>query len=183
MENQEKEVWIDIVGYEGIYQVSSFGSVKCPYREWLGYKGNKRVISNLILKSSDNGRGYLIVGLRKNNHQRMEKVHRLVAEAFILNPLNKKEVNHINGVKTDNHVNNLEWITRSENQKHAVKNGLCKNTIDSARIRHSKKVLNTDTNEIYSTVIDAALHNGISKSYLASMLRGSQPNKTKLIYV
>lgn len=73
-----------------------------------------------VLKACKDGGGYLRVNLLGKTH----KVHRLVAQAFIPNPENKSTVNHINGIKTDNRVDNLEWATRSENTRHAFDNGL-----------------------------------------------------------
>ncbi len=109
------EIWRDVVGYEGKYQVSNFGRVKSFCRG--------RV--NLMKLDVDN-RGYLRVGLYKDGKQRNQLIHILVATAFIPNPENKPEVNHENGVKIDNRVENLAWVTSSENKQHAWKMGLIK---------------------------------------------------------
>lgn len=103
------EQWRDIPGYEGLYQVSSLGRVK----------SNKRIKSLRTDK-----RGYLTVWLCKDSVQKNYKAHRLVALAFIPNPENKKTVNHIDGDKQNNCVENLEWATHSENIIHANKTGL-----------------------------------------------------------
>lgn len=103
-----EEVWKDIQNYEGLYQVSNLGSVKSFY-----YGKEK------ILRPGKTHYGYLEVNLRMNNTSSMKKVHRLVCEAFLSNPENKTQVNHINGIKTDNRLDNLEWCTNSENQKHS----------------------------------------------------------------
>lgn len=71
-----------------------------------------------------NANGYIQIGLRKNDRQKQFVVHRIVANTFIENPLNKPTVNHINGIKTDNRIENLEWNTQSENIKHSFKMGL-----------------------------------------------------------
>ena len=115
----EKEIWKDIEGYEGKYQVSNLGRV----RSLLNIRGNKREIPK-ILKGYLDRYGYLLVRLYKNSKPKPLLVHRLVAKDFIPNPKNKSQVNHINGIKTDNRVRNLEWDTAKENTRHAFDNGL-----------------------------------------------------------
>lgn len=107
------EIWKDIENYEDIYQVSNLGNIR-----------NKK--TNKILKPAKDHSGYLIVNLSKNNKHKTKTIHRLVAKAFISNNDNKSQVNHKNGIKTDNNVINLEWATASENLKHAYKNKLKK---------------------------------------------------------
>ncbi|HRF71094.1 MAG TPA: NUMOD4 motif-containing HNH endonuclease [Candidatus Pelethenecus sp.] len=111
----ELEIWKDIKGYEGLYQISNLGNVKS-----LGNKSNHK--EEILMKQNLNFNGYLYIGLRSNSKRKIFRVHRLVAEAFIPNPLGKEEVNHINCNKTDNRACNLEWNTRQENQSHAEKN-------------------------------------------------------------
>lgn len=109
----EKEIWKDVVGHEGLYQVSNLGRVKSLPRN--GTILTEKIIKPHLLKS-----GYLQVELSKNNKMHGYRVHRLVAESFVLNPEQKECVNHIDGDKTNNKVENLEWVTRSENQLHAI---------------------------------------------------------------
>jgi len=109
------EIWKDIAGYEGYYQVSSFGRVK-------SLKRAKRRAKDKVLVQWDNKKGYLICNLHTPHTKKITpKVHRLVAQAFIQNPENKPEVNHIDCNTKNNRVSNLEWVTSSENQKHAIK--------------------------------------------------------------
>lgn len=139
------EIWKDIEGYEGIYQVSNFGNVKVLRREIWNGKGI-RIQEEKILKQSTNMWGYCIVTLTKNSVRLPHKVHRLVAKAFIPNYENKEQVNHIDGDKTNNHVENLEWNTRQENMSHAYINNLYKDmTSDSNLI-----VLKDDEGNIIS---------------------------------
>lgn len=134
--NMEQEVWKPVVWYEELYEISSTGNVKS-----LRYKKTKNVS---ILSPYKNKYGYTNVCL-KNRKTKCVRVHRLVSESFIPNPQNKPQVNHKNGIKDDNRVENLEWCTASENQKHAYKNWL-KRRIYWAESYLSKKVMQYSKN-------------------------------------
>ena len=113
---QEKEIWKDVPGYEGYYQVSNFGRLK-------SFHGKKERIT-IGKQNSGNKNDYRCFQLSKNGKVKVIKAHRLIAETFIHNPEKKPEVNHISGLKYQNNVENLEWCTRKENSVHASKNGL-----------------------------------------------------------
>lgn len=117
------EVWKSVLGYEGLYEVSNFGNVITKQRYVNGPRGLAKRKEH-ILKSFKSNSGYLRVSLYKNGLEKHFSIHRLVAIAFIPNPENKLEINHINGVKDDNRICNLEWVTKSENEKHAYKTAL-----------------------------------------------------------
>jgi hypothetical protein len=121
------EIWKDIDGYHGVYMVSNFGNVKSLDRKVNQILSNGKIriqsYKGIIMKPIVSKFGYLMIMLN-NGKSKNCSVHRLVAKAFIPNPENKKEVNHKNGVKTDNRVQNLEWCTHSENIHHAHKTGL-----------------------------------------------------------
>ena len=126
MENQ-KEIWKDVPGYEGLYQVSSLGNVKSCSRIRKGGRHNcVRTYKEKQLKTTKSPYGYIYVQLYGENHTKKYFTHRLVALAFIPNLENKPSVNHINGIKHDNRVENLEWVTHSENTKHAFNTNLIK---------------------------------------------------------
>ena len=100
------EIYKDIEGYEGLYQITSWGRVYAVDRD-------------KFVNPEETSKGYLRVDLYKKNGMRKHfKVHRLVAKAFIANPLNKPQVNHIDGNKQNNSFTNLEWVTDEENKEH-----------------------------------------------------------------
>ncbi len=107
-----KEIWKDIPNYKGLYQASNLGRVK-------NKKTNKILKSSLSMKN-----GYNQLVLCKNDEHKVFKIHRLIAKTFIPNPENKPQVNHIDGNKQNNNVENLEWCTIKENLNHAINSGL-----------------------------------------------------------
>jgi hypothetical protein len=168
------EIWKDIQGYEGLYQVSNFGNIKSNCR------GNGKFKNERILKLVKTKKGYISVRLLKNKIEKTYLVHRLVGLAFIDNLENKPCINHINGVKTDNNLLNLEWVTYRENNIHAFKTGLQNNL---GRFNSGSKIVLDKVNGIYyDSIRDAAKCNGINEKSLGSYLRGTLKNKTNLVF-
>lgn len=120
----QEEIWKDIKGFEGLYQISNLGRVRSLDRLVRSGHGSFKLSKGKIRKPSIDRYGYYRIDLWKAQKASYITIHRLVAEAFIPNPENKKAVNHINCIKTDNRVENLEWCTNQENSNHAVANNL-----------------------------------------------------------
>lgn len=173
--NNVLEIWKDVAGYKGLYQVSNMGRIKSlpTVRKLAGHQNKARKEKILIQKDS---RGYMRVALSCKNSVRHFGVHRLVADAFIANNYNCPQVNHINGIKYDNQVDNLEWVTSSENMKHAHTTGLLKN-------HTSRLTLNTVTGIFYETLKEAAEATSITYANAKYYLTKAKKNPTPLIYV
>ena len=125
------EIWKRIKGYEDCYEVSNLGNVRSVTRkvERTNPAGGKSfyIYKSKMLKSCITNKGYLRLGLYLNDVKNNHQIHRLVATAFVDNPDNKDQVNHINAIKTDNRAENLEWVSNYENFRHSVKLGLQEN--------------------------------------------------------
>jgi hypothetical protein len=178
-----EEIWKEIKGYEGLYEISNLGRVKSLKRVVDRGRQGKRVEPERILKPSKNGKGYLCVKLCFMARESNQRIHSLVAShfpnikydhpAFQIAPelktnfdyqvitSQKFQVNHINGIKTDNRWDNLEWVTNSENQIHAYKLGL------------NKKRLGKDNHATKLTAYEAALikygHPDLSQRQIAKI--------------
>jgi hypothetical protein len=125
---------------------------------------------NKILKQQDHYKGYKVVTLVHGEIKKTMKVHRLVANAFLSNDLNKEQVNHIDGNKTNNRLNNLEWTTQSENQLHAHRTGLMDGKIKKSVDLFSKKVIDTTNGKVYASLKSACIENNLKyKSEFARM--------------
>jgi hypothetical protein len=179
MENLSMETWVDVKGYEGIYMVSDQGRVMRVSKDSLGRDphGKKRHILSPPLSC-----GYPRVSLFKNKIQKLHHVHRLVATAFIPNPDNKPVVNHINSVRTDNRVGNLEWCTVKENIHHGIKFGSIKVGIWKGKTGYNSsrgiEVHQFDINgnyiRSYGSVEQAGKINGLAPSNIHACLRGDR---------
>lgn len=156
------EIWKDVVGYEGIYEVSSLGMIRSLDR--LSSERNIN-IKGKILKLFLNSDGYLWIRPFGKGKKIGERVHRIVAQAFIPNPENKCCVNHKNGIKTDNRVENLEWNTIKENIQHAFETNL----ISHKGSKNSKvKLTIKDINEIFDLKKQKVTHKKIAEKFNVS---------------
>lgn len=133
------EIWKDIKGFEGKYQISNYGQIKSLGRFVNDYRGG-RFKREKILSLTDNGKGYYYIKLNKKNYY----IHRLVAQHFIENPYNHKCINHKDFNKHNNIVDNLEWVSQKENVLYSVKNmrkpkSKCKTTNTGEKYIQKKK--------------------------------------------
>ena len=154
------ETWKDIVGYERLYQISSSGKVKSFPRYGTKTKDER------ILNQYKNRYGYMYVVLYKDGKRKIKTTHQLVAQAFIPNPENKPQANHINGDKTNNRVENLEWVTASENKLHSYK---------VLKADHYKrKVICIETGKIYDSLLEASKECNCSRNHISNCCRGKR---------
>ncbi len=179
------EEWRDVVGYEGLYQVSSVGRVKSLSSPITSANGDVRITNERIMKQTLNAYGYPQLTLHKNGDSKLCRTHRLVAQAFIPNPNNLPVVDHINAIRNDNRVENLRWVTTAENVQHAVELGhiqyekLVKvSKTDKSvkkRLRAVSKRVIRDDGKIYQSQIDAARDLGLkSCTSIRKVLSGLQ---------
>lgn len=171
----DTEIWLPVVGYEWLYEVSNLGRIKSLIdNHWL-----PRV--NIMKTSGDS---YFRIALCKNGLHKTVSIHRLVAQAFIPNPENKKCVNHISWIKTDNRIKNLEWCTHSENALHSYRVLWNKNIFQTAHpqkweiwkySKWSKKVFQFTKDMIFikkwDSLMDVKRALNISPSSISSVCR------------
>ena len=160
-----QEIWKDIPGYEGKYQISNLGNVMSLHF--------KRSLTNKkLLKPMPDGRyGYLKVMLRDNGNYKMKTIHRLVAEAFIPNPEGKPNVNHIDSNPKNNRADNLEWCTPEHNCNYGTR-------IERMAKNHHKKVASFDKDgnliNVYDSIVDASKDRKCDTSSITKCCRGKR---------
>lgn len=164
--------WRKVKKYEGYFRISENGLVRGEQRSIMRLSGRLLNLKARLKKSRIDGKGYAVVSLGKNNKMVSYLVHRLVAEAFIPNPNNKPEVNHKDGNKLNNHVSNLEWVTKKENETHALINGL---KPYGERV-HTAKIEEWDV-----LVIRKRIRNGETQSVVAKDYGLSQPTVSEIV--
>jgi len=179
----EEEIWRDVVGFEGLYQVSNMGSVRSCYHVVMRSNGRKRTVYPVTLKPQKSAHGYFMFNLSKNGKGKTIVAHRIVAIAFIPNPENKPQVNHKDGNKKNNHVSNLEWMTSKENINHSWMMGMSYTTHAGKFGDDSYKktaVIQSDTSGVFieehQSIIGACNKLGLHPSSIINCCKGRRPN-------
>jgi len=175
MENIGEEIWKPVINFEYLYECSNFGRVRSIGKDGRGFRSR-------ILNGYKNEFGYLVVSFVGLNNSKKLKIHRLVASSFIPNPENKRTVNHKNGIKTDNRVENLEWCTHSENHLHSYrvlgrKPGM--SGITGVLNKKTKKVAQLDSEngniiKVFNGRLEAAKILGINAKHISAVSVGKR---------
>lgn len=173
------EIWKDIKGYEGFYQVSNLGRVKSLERDVYHPRGTIiRHMEEKILVQNIGKLGYAYVNLNLNGKRKTIKTHRLVAEAFIPNPENKPQVNHKDEVKSNNVVDNLEWCSAQENANYGTRiqrqKQTYKDNYKNGKNKVVKKVFCVELNKTFDCITSAQEELGIWRSAIAKVCTGKQ---------
>lgn len=147
-----KEIWKDIKGYEGLYQVSNFGRIKSLPKK----RNSKFTEKEIILKLFENTSGYIQTNLWKNKKGKNFLVHKLVAEAFISNNYNFPYINHKDENKQNNRVDNLEWCTAKYNSNYGTRNS-----------RLSSPVICIELNKTYNSIKEASKDLNIQQAHIS----------------
>ena len=157
------EIWKDIKGYEGLYQVSNEGRVKALSRVVKSRWGTPKPLKEKEIREIVDSLGYSRLSLSKDGNVKTHKIHRLVAEAFLVG---EGQINHIDGNKQNNHVSNLEFCTQRENNIHAQETGLKPS-------KYYIPIVCNETGELFESQADLARSLGISGIMVSSYIRGN----------
>ena len=163
----KNEIWKDVVGYEGLYQVSNQGRVKSLERK----DRFGRIVKGRTLKPGVKNSGYLFVGLYAGGKKKMFFVHRLVCQAFHENPYSKPQVNHLNEDKTDNRACNLEWATAKENLNHGTHNERMVKTLSKPICQYTldEKIVKT-----WASLTEVKRKTGFSQGNISEVANGNR---------
>lgn len=173
------EIWKPVLGYEGLYKVSNKGNVISIKRKVLR-NGHLMSVPEINLKPRLTRLGYVKVSMSKSGINKGHFVHRLVAKAFIPKLKGCNEINHIDGNKENNNVENLEWCDRKHNIRHSNEMGLVKRNKGLSH-PNSEPVIDLDSGVFYNSIKDAANNLGCDRCYLSKKLKGELFNNTNLI--
>jgi hypothetical protein len=181
-----EEIWYDIPDYEGFYQCSNFLRIRSLDRIIYRKDGDKKLMKGRVLKivhtKVHDKKGYCVVFFSKQGKVSTIHVHKLFAEMFLDNPLKLKIVNHKNGDKHDYSLQNLEWVSKGDDIRHAYETGLRSRTKKKGNIGRNggRKVLDISTGIVYDFISDAAKAIGIPSYALQKRVTGKIKNKTNM---
>ena len=177
------EIWKDIKDYEGLYQCSSLGKVRSLDRYVEEHSGKKQFRKGQIIKPKLNKNGYLQLALNKNAKRKMKYVHILVAETFLENNEKLKTVNHKDGNKLNNNIDNLEWSSYSENNQHAY------NELHRPAAREGAKpkvvyIIDTYNNSVqqFNSITEATENIGLSHTQINRYIHSNKKWKGRYIF-
>jgi hypothetical protein len=169
-------LWKPVKGYEESYEVSTTGIVKSKDRLITNRDLISRFVKGNIITQHTNNYGYNTVKLSYKNKTNTCLVHRIIAEAFLPNPNNLPEVNHKSGIKSDNSLSNLEWVTHRENTQHAYDTGLSSNQKGTHYFAVS--VVDNKLGKSFTNIKDWCHARGINYSTGRNILSGNNKSKT-----
>lgn len=188
----QTEIWKDIKGYEGLYKVSNLGRIKSLKRKvYDKTRHYYKIINERILKQTIATPKYYVVNLTKKGIQKTYRIHKIVAETFIPNPNNYIIINHIDGNKLNNNIDNLEWCTYKHNSQEAKRLGLLKSSMNSLKRwngkygkehNRSKIIYQIDKNtdeiiNMFYGIAEASRETGINKSNISACCNHKVKNK------
>lgn len=171
----------DVVGYEGYYKISDEGVLHSVERYIDHPICGKQFVASRIMKVYEDQDGYYCVNIQRGNKEQHVRIHRLVAQAFIPNPENKPQVNHKDGNKKNNHVDNLEWCTNRENVHHAIKTGLKRPQTPSSSKRN-KRLRCIETGQVFESINEASRVLGVSSWTIESRVYNCARSYTKRLH-
>lgn len=176
------EEWRKIEGYEGLYEVSNLGNVR-SIDKWVNRNGDKYFKKGRVLKPMNDKKGYVMVNLSKEGKTKVCYIHRLVAKAFIPNPENLPEVNHINEVKTNNCVENLEWCTHEYNNNYGTRTERIVEKLVNGKTSKKVQAFNKDGELVFEfpSVMEAG-RNGFNYGHISSCCNGKKKTHKGLIW-
>lgn len=170
------EIWkpISLEGFEGLYEVSNIGRVRSLDREFIKCDGKLQPVKGKVLNQTHDKDGYVKVYFSNQGNENNFSVHRLVAKTFILNPNNLPQVNHINSIRDDNRLENLEWVTAKENSEHAYEYGFGKRGLYHENSRQIALFYKDELLSVFETVTKCSEVLGINRGNLRTYIKGNK---------